>query len=254
MLEFRIVGWPTPSFVRDAHDPSLQVSLPAVAAALALLAAPAPVQAQNPPTDRDLKIYAGLHAAAANGDVAEIEKLIKDGENPNLQDSNSRTPLIVAAFRRHHDAARALIRLGANPNARDLQRFDMLTIAAVQNDLDMVKIALEGGADPRAVTGNLDGTALISAAHLGHVEIVKALIEAKAPLDHVNSMGWTALIMAVVLGNGSKNHIETVEALVKAGADVDIKDRQGMTALAHARARNYDDMVKILEAATGRKT
>ena len=83
---------------------------------------------------------------------------------------------------------------------------------------------------------------------------MKALIEAKAPLDHVNSMGWTALIMCVVLGNGSKEHVATVEALVKAGADVDIKDRGGNTALAHARARNYTEMVKIMEPAVGRKT
>jgi ankyrin repeat protein len=228
--------------------------LPAVVVALALLAVPSALMAQNAPTDRDLKIYAGLHAAAANGDVAEIEKLVAEGENPNIQDSNSRTPLIVATFRRHHDVARTLLRLGANPNARDLQSFDMLTIAAVQNDLDMLKIGLAGGANVAAVTGNLDGSALISAAHLGHVEILRALIEGKAPLDHVNRLGWSALMMAVVLGNGSKNHVECVEALVKAGADTEIKDRQGQTALAHARARKYEDMVKILEAASGRKT
>jgi ankyrin repeat protein len=135
-----------------------------------------------------------------------------------------------------------------------LQRFDILTIAAINNDIELAKIALEGGTDPRAVAGNYDGTALISAAHLGHVEIVKALIAAKANLDHVNSMGWTALLMCVVLGNNSKEHIATVEALVKAGADVDIKDRSGNSALAHARARRYDEMIKIMEPATGRKT
>jgi len=228
--------------------------LPAAAAALALLAAPSPLQAQNPPTDRDLQVYAGLHAAAASGDVAEIEKLVAEGEKVNLQDSNSRTPLIVAAFRKQHAAAQALLRLGANANARDLQGYDILTIAAVQNDLDLVKIALAGGASPRNVTGQYNGTALISAAHLGHVEIVRALIEAKAPLDQVNSLGWTALIVTIVLGNGSANHVATVKALVEAGADVDIKDRQGTTALVHARARGYTEMVKILEPASGRKT
>src|SRR5438105_3856870 len=81
----------------------------------ALLAAATSSPAQTPPSDRDLRVYAGLHAAAAVGDVAEIEKLIKEGENPNLQDSNSRTPLLVAAYRKHHDAVRALLRLGANP-------------------------------------------------------------------------------------------------------------------------------------------
>jgi hypothetical protein len=231
-------------------------SVIAAAAAVGLIQALAPnsMRAQSPPTEHDLQIYAGLHAAAASGDVAEIERLIANGEKPDIQDSHSRTPLIVAAYRRQYQTAQALLRLGANPNARDSDRFDMLTIAVTQNDMEMFKIALAGGADPQSITGPYDGTALISAAHLGHVEMVKSLIEAKAPLDHVDLLGWTALITAVVLGNGDKNYLDTVEVLVKAGADAQIKDRAGLTALDHARARGYTDIVKILEPASGRKT
>jgi ankyrin repeat protein len=210
--------------------------------------------AQAPPSERDLRIYAGLHAAAANGDAAEIKRLIAAGEQPNIQDASSRTPLHVAAFRKQHAAARALLKLGANPNARDDHGFDILTIAAAQNDLDMVKIALEGGARPDNVTGPYQGSALAAAAHRGHVEIVRALIAAKAPLDHVNRRGWTALIEAIVLGNGSPNHVATVKALVEAGANVDIKDASGGTALSYARRRGYDEMVRILKPATGRRT
>ena len=209
------------------------------------------VLAQNPPTERELRIYAGLHDAAARGDVAEIEKLIADGEKPDLQDSNSRTPLHVAVFRHHHAAARALLRLGADPNALDAQRYDIVTIAAVDNDLEMLKIALDGGGNPRAITSPYDGTALIAAAHLGHVEAVKMLIAAKAPLNHVNNLGWTALLEAVVLGNGGADHTATVEALATAGADVNIPDRQRTTALAHARRRGYSQIARIIERAGG---
>src|SRR5262245_46645707 len=114
----------------------------ALLAALAV-AAPSPTCAQTPPTDRDLQIYVGLHAPGAAGGAAEIEKLIKEGENPNVQDSNSRTPLLVAAYRKHYEAARALIRLGADPKKRDLQRFDILAIAATNNDMELLKIGLE---------------------------------------------------------------------------------------------------------------
>ena len=144
--------------------------------------------------------------------------------------------------------------LGANPNALDAQRYDVLTIAAVHNDIEMLNIALEGGANPRNVTTFSDGTALSAAAHLGHVEVVRILIAHKAPLDHVNGRGWTALHVAVVLGNGGPNHVATVEALVKAGADSDIKDRQGATPLTYARQRGYQDMIKILEPARGRRS
>ena len=208
--------------------------------------------AQTPPTERDLRIYAGLHDAAARGDVAEIEKLIAEGEKPNIQDSNSRTPLHVAAYLRKHDAARALLRLGANPNALDAERYDITTIAAVNNDLAMLKIALDGGGNPRAVTSPYDGTALIVAAHRGHVEIVRALIAAKAPLNHVSNLGWTALLEAIVLGNGGNNYTAIVDALVKANADVNVPDRHGTTALGHARTRGYSQIARILENAGAR--
>jgi ankyrin repeat protein len=208
--------------------------------------------AQLPPSESELRTYAGLHAAAAAGDAATIERLIVAGEKADIQDSRSRTPLHVAAWFGQHEAARALLRLGANPNARERQRFDVLTIAAINGDLEMVEIALAGGADPRAIVGTYESTALIEAAHLGHVAIVKRLIAARAPLDHFNDLGFTALIEAVVLGNGSADHGAVVAALVRAGADVNLTDRQGMTALAYASARGYAEMVRVLEAAEPR--
>jgi uncharacterized protein len=234
---------------RNAAPLILRMAMVAITLALAN-----DLSAQTPPNERDLRVYAGLHAAAANGDVAEIERLLAAGERPNIQDSNSRTPLHVAAYRKHHAAARALLRLGANPNALDAQRYDIVTIAAVQNDIEMLNIALQGGASARNITSPYDGTALIAAAHLGHVEAVRILIAHKAPLDHANVRGWTALHEAVVLGNGGPNHVATVEALINAGADPDIKDRQGNTALMYARQRGYSDMIKILTPARGRKT
>jgi uncharacterized protein len=223
-----------------------------VVCGLALLSPGAAAWAQTPPSERELRIYAGLHDAAARGDVAEIEQLMAEGEKPNVQDANSRTPLIVAAFLRQYGAARALLRLGADPNARDAQGYDVLTIAAINNDLEMIKVALDGGGNPRATTGPYNETALIAAAHRGHVEIVRALIAAKAPLNHASTHGWTALLAAVVLGNGSSKHTAAVEALVNAGADVMLPDRYGMTALAHARSRGYSQIARILENAGAR--
>jgi ankyrin repeat protein len=205
--------------------------------------------AQTPPSERELRIYAGLHDAAARGDAAEIEQLVAEGEKPNIQDANSRTPLHVAAFLRPHAAAQALLRLGANANALDAEHYDVLTIAAVNNDLDMLNIALASGGDARAITGPHHDTALIAAAHRGHVEIVRGLIAAQAPLNHVNDLGHTALLEAVVLGNGGRNHTATVEALVEAGADVTLPDRYGTTALQHARTRGYSQIARILENA-----
>jgi ankyrin repeat protein len=213
---------------------------------LAFLAASA-ASAQIAPTEAELRAYGGLHAAAARGDVVDTEKRVAAGENKEATDGRLRTPLHVAAYQKQHDAARALIRLGADPNKLEIDRYDIVTIAAVANDVPMLRIALEGGGNPAAVTSRYDGTALIAAAHLGHAEVVRTLIAAKAPLDHVNNLRWTALIESIVLGDGGKNHTETLRALVGAGANVNIADGQGSTPLALAKSRGYREMVEILE-------
>ena len=105
------------------------------------------------------------------------------------------------------------------------------------------------GASAKQVTSRYDGTALIAAAHLGHDLVVKMLIDAGAPLDHVNNLGWTALIESIVLGNGGPHHIETLRALVQARANVNLADRNGQTPLALAKAKGYTAMVQILEKA-----
>jgi ankyrin repeat protein len=219
---------------------------------LAALLLPLPAAAQIPPSPSELRVYAGLHAAAAKGDAAEIERLIAAGQSANAQDAHSRTPLHVAAHFGHQAAAQALLKGGANPNALDAQKYDIVTIAAVTNDVPMLKLALAGGTDPKAITSPYNGTALIAAAHLGHAEVVRVLIAAGAPLDHVNNLGWTALMESIVLGNGGKQHTDTLEALVKAGANLNIADRQGVTPLGHAKSRGYAAMVRILEAAEAR--
>ena len=164
-----------------------------------------PASAQVAPTEADLRVYRGLHAAAARGDVADIEARIAAGEDKEALDARRRTPLHVAVYRKQHDASRALIRPGADPNKLDIDRYDIITIAAVANDVPMLKIALEGGGNPKAVTSRYDGTALIAAAHLGHVEVVRILIKAGAPLDHVNNLGWTALTGAFAAGTAGSD-------------------------------------------------
>jgi uncharacterized protein len=218
-------------------------------ALLLVLAAVTPASAQVAPTETELRAYGGLHAAAARGDVAEIEKRIAAGESKEAVDSRQRTPLHVAVYLKKHDAARALIRLGADPNRLEADRYDIITIAAVANDVPMLRIAIEGGGNAKAITSRYDGTALIAAAHLGHAEIVRVLIAAKAPLDHVNNLKWTALIESIVLGDGGRNHTETLRALVEAGADVNIPDGSGATPLKLANGRGYREMVEILEKA-----
>jgi ankyrin repeat protein len=208
--------------------------------------------AQVAPSAAEKSRYTGLLAAAARGDAAQIRILIGKRENPDSRDDHGRAPLHVAAYGGHHEAMRALATAGANPNALERDRYDIVTIAAVANDVPTLKVALELGAKATNITSRYDGTALIAAAHLGHAEVVRILIRAGAPLDHVNNLGWTALIESIVLGDGGPRHTETLKSLVEAGANVNLPDRNGQTPLSLARARGYQSMVKLLMQAGAR--
>ena len=209
-------------------------------------------QGQVAPTAAERAAYSGLFAAANAGKAVEIASLTTAGARLDARDARGRTPLIVAAFAGQHDAMRALVAAGADANAKDADRYDIVTIAAVADDLPTLEAALALGCRATNVTSPYDGTALIAAAHLGHVEVVRALIRAGAPLDHVNNLGWTALIESIVLGDGGPRHQATLRALVDAGADVNLTDRRGATPLALAQARGYREMAAILTRAGAR--
>ncbi len=204
------------------------------------------VQAQTAPSTTDIAGYDGLHQAAHEGDVQTIRRLVAEGADLDARDGSGRTPIHVAAFASNDDALRALAEAGADMNALENRAYDVLTIAAVANDPDLVQLALDLGNRADLITSPYDGTALIAAAHLGHQEVVRRLIAGGAPLDHVNNLGWTALIEAVVLGDGGPDHVETVRALVAAGADKAIPDRDGVTPLAHATARGFAEISELL--------
>jgi ankyrin repeat protein len=208
--------------------------------------------AQVAPSADEAASYTGLLAAAARGDAAEIRRLVGAGAKADVRDARGRTPLHVAAHRGHHEAMRALVAGGADPNALEADRYDIVTIAAVAGDVPTLDVALALGGSARNVTSRYDGTALIAAAHLGHADVVRRLIAAGAPLDHVNNLGWTALIESIVLGDGGARHTATLRALVEARANLNLPDRDGRTPLALARARGYDAMVAILRQAGGR--
>jgi ankyrin repeat protein len=206
-------------------------------------------QAQVPPTPSEASAYTGLHAAAHRGDLVAIQKLATSAQALQARDAAGRTPLHVATFARQHATVQALLQAGADPAAFEQGRYDAVTIAAVADDEKTLQVLLAGGASARLTTSRYDGTALIAAAHLGHDGVVRQLIKAGAPLDHVNNLHWTAVIEAIVLGDGGSRHQSTLKALLDAGASLKLGDRQGQTPLQLARSRGYKEMVKMLEQA-----
>jgi uncharacterized protein len=207
------------------------------------------VSAQTAPSASETAAYTGLHAAAQRGNVPFIQTRQHSPEALNAPDSYGRTPLHVATFAKQREAIRALAKAGADLNKLESDRYDAVTIAAVADDEETLRVLLQLGASAKLTTSRWEGTALIAVAHLGHDGVVRQLIQAGAPLDHVNNLHWTAAIEAVVLGNGGARHQASLKALIDAGANLKLTDRTGQTPLQLARARGFSEMVSMLEKA-----
>jgi ankyrin repeat protein len=158
--------------------------------------------------------------------------------------------LIAAAYANDVAEAERLIEAGANVNAKDetVQSAYLIATSEVGDDPRLLELTLANGADVRSLD-SYDGTGLIRAADRGYTTIVARLLETDVDVDHVNRLGWTALLEAIILGDGDAAHVEVVRQLVDAGADVNLADGQGVTPLGHAEQRGYDEMAAILREA-----
>ena len=194
-----------------------------------------------------------LHAAAHKGDLAAVEKLIAAKTDLEARDAYGRTALHIAAYAKRHEVIRALARTGANLGAFENDRYDAVTIVGILGDDDTLRVLLAAGASAKLITSIHYGTALIASAHHGHPGVVRQLIAAGAPLDHINILHWNALIEAVVLGDGGARHQAVLRALLEAGADTRLADRAGNTPLTLAKGRGFREMVQMLEAAGARQ-
>ena len=207
--------------------------------------------AESIPENRELD--ARLISAADSGDAGTVERLLDEGASVRARDANGRTALVAAAYGNHLEAAEMLIRAGADVNAKDEteQSAYLISTSEVGDDPRLLELMLRNGAD----VGSLDsynGTGLIRAADRGHVRIVEKLLKIGTDVDHVNNLGWTALLEAIILGGGDARHTEVVRLLVEGGADPNLPDGEGVTPFQHARVNGYDEMVEILEEAGGR--
>ena len=198
-------------------------------------------------TEQDL----ALIAAARAGDLATVEHLLEQGASVAARDASGATALIAAAYGNHLDVACVLIEAGADVNAQDDIQQSAYLIATSEGYLDLLKLTLRAGADVRSLD-SFRGTGLIRAAERGHVEIVEELLRTDIAVDHVNRLGLTALLEAIMFDDGGPRHSAVVRLLVEAGADVNLADGNGVTPLAHAQQRGYDEIARILEDAGAR--
>lgn len=188
-----------------------------------------------------------LIQAIDNNDTTTLITALENGANVNGVDAENRSLLLIATNKANTAIAKILVKYGANVNQQAKNLDSPFLFAGASGQTELVELYLKNGAR-FDIYNRYYGTALIPACERGHIETVQLLANTKNfPIDHINRLGWTGLMEAVILGDGSYKFQRIVEILKKAGAKLDIPDHEGITPLQHAKNRGYTEIVKILQ-------
>ncbi len=182
-----------------------------------------------------------------NNATNAVKKALDMGADVHTTDHNKHSLLLIATESNLIGMAELLVAYGADVNQQADNKDTPFLYAGATGQTDLLKLFIAHGAR-FDIYNRYNGTALIPACERGYVAAVRLLANTKGfPIDHINRLGWTALLEAVLLGNGGPDHQQCVQILKDAGADINIADKDGVTPLQHARQKGYKEIVRILE-------
>lgn len=212
-----------------------------VAVAKFLIKSGASVQSQN------AEGRTPLFVAAQNGHTKMVIALINAGSEVDHRSNVGETALFGAASEGYATIAAVLIKRGAVVDAKDDQGRTPLFAAASSGHVDVIRCLRKRGADMNAEDIH-GGTALGEAVASGHTEAALKLIKMGLKVNGTTSIDDSSSSvrdsLVVVAGRGG--HIEMMKALVEAGASVNVRGHDGETPLISAVRWEYHAGITLL--------
>ncbi|MGE7842807.1 ankyrin repeat domain-containing protein [Lysinibacillus sp. NPDC093712] len=190
-----------------------------------------------------------LIQAVEKNDVEKVLEIIQDSSYP-IDETNDKgeTPLLIATHENYIEVAKRLIDAGADINQQDHIQDSAYLYAGAQGKTEILKYMMEHAEPNQKIVNRYGGNALIPAAEKGHLNNVKLLLkDGKVDINHQNKFGYTALIEAVALTDGSVVYQQIVEELLAYNANKELRDNSGKTALDYAKEMGYSKMIEMLE-------
>lgn len=195
---------------------------------------------------KDETMQERLFEAVVGKEIDIVRELLNSGVDINAQDEQGRTAVMIATYANDAEMVKVLIDEGADVDIQDDMLNNPFLYAGAEGYMDILKLMIAAGADPK-ITNRYGGVALIPASEHGYVEVVEELLtNTKTDVNHVNNLGWTALLEAIILNDGSEKQQQTIRLLIEYGADVNLADKDGVSPLQHAREKGFKEIEGIL--------
>ncbi|CAJ0592538.1 unnamed protein product [Cylicocyclus nassatus] len=177
-----------------------------------------------------------LLEATGRADAAEVERLLREGANPNSHNEDGLTPLHQCAIDDNQQIMLLLLSHGADVNAQDTEQWTPLHAAACCAHINVVKILIANGANLLAV--NADGN------------MPYDICDDETTLDAIESemaaRGITQAYIDDQRGAPEKAMLDDMKSLHQQGYPLDARQPDGSTYLHIAAANGYYDVAAFL--------
>lgn len=180
---------------------------------------------------RDDQGNTALMQAAYLSSPAIVKMLTEAGTDLSIRNRRNQTAIIIAGLRLNDDAMRYLAAKGGKLDEKD-PRINLATILdakSPQRSSETIKLRsalLDPNIDVAGSDFNASENALMTAAALGKVDLMRLLIDMGAQVNGCDRFGNTALISAAYRGQ-----VPAARLLLEKGAYVNVKGKYGFTPL-----------------------
>lgn len=181
-----------------------------------------------------------LHYACSHGREQMIKPFLSAGAPVDALDQDNFTALLFAISQNHKDCVARLLECGARVDPASEQDYIPLSVACQRGLYAISEMLLQHHASIVADAEGLYPQHLIAQA--GHYKLIPLLKEYGADINTVDKLNdWIALFYAA--GEG---HVETVRALIDAGADLTFYDKKNLSPVYYAAWEGHLDCMELL--------
>lgn len=175
--------------------------------------------------------------------LSTLESMTK--EELTEVDEAGQTLLHLAVFNKQLAVVALLLSKGSNPNQKNNTMLSPFIAAAANGFSEIFGLILEYQPD-LTESNRFGGTALLPSSEKGFIRVVQQSLDAGVPVNHINRLGWTALLEAVILGDDGFLFRDIVEELMVFDADPYIKDFDSKSAIGYTSETETTSIGELL--------
>ncbi|KAM4125967.1 hypothetical protein ACB094_01G352400 [Castanea mollissima] len=166
----------------------------------------------NGEEEGDPNMASNLLTVAGTGNAAFLDELLRARFDPDIGDSEGRTPLHIAASKGHEECVFVLLKHACNVHVRDINGNTALWDAIASKHSSIFRILYQYAvvSDPHTA-----GDLLCTAAKRDNITVMEELLKQGISVDSKDLHGYTAIQIAM-----AKKNVDMVNLLMMNGADV----------------------------------